>query len=83
MVGFLETKVKEENMTQVVSKVCSNWQWVHNVDSNNRGRILVCGHPQRYQFQVIFKNDQVIHGRAIHLSTSNFFLNYIRVWEKP
>ncbi|KAJ8420949.1 LOW QUALITY PROTEIN: hypothetical protein Cgig2_017688 [Carnegiea gigantea] len=40
MVGFLETKVKEENMTHAVGKVCSNWQWEHNADSSNRGRSL-------------------------------------------
>jgi len=78
MVGFLETKVKEENMTQVVGRVCNNWHWVHNADSMNRGRVLVCWHPQSYNFQVTRQTDQLIHGRALQLSTNkSFFITFV------
>jgi len=45
MVGFIETKVQEKNISQVAEKVCSNWNWVHNADCMNKGRVLVCWHP--------------------------------------
>jgi len=61
MVSFIETKVLEENMAQVVGRVCSNWQRAHNADSMNRGRVLVCWHPHKYHYQVLFHSDQLIH----------------------
>ncbi|KAJ8444075.1 hypothetical protein Cgig2_030932 [Carnegiea gigantea] len=67
MVGFLETKVKEENMTRVIGRVCSNWHWEHNADSINKGRIFV-----------IRKTNQIIHGRAIQLSTNKrYFITFV------
>jgi len=66
MVGFIETKAQERNMAQVAGRVCSNWHWVHNVDSMNKGRVLVCWHHQKYQYQV----SQLIHGKALELPTN-------------
>ena len=73
MVCFIETKVLEENMAQVVGRVCNNWQWAHNADIMNKVRVLVCWHPQRYHFQVLFQTDQLIHGKAMQLSTNKQF----------
>ncbi|KAJ8419834.1 hypothetical protein Cgig2_030511 [Carnegiea gigantea] len=50
LVGFLETKVKEQNMAQVVRNTCYSWHWEHNATSNDKGRILICWHPKAYQF---------------------------------
>jgi len=65
-------------MTKVVGRVCSNWHWDDNADSKNKGRILMGWHPQRYHFQVILKTDQLIHGRALQLSTNKkFFITFV------
>ncbi|KAJ8421499.1 hypothetical protein Cgig2_028519 [Carnegiea gigantea] len=56
----METKVKEENMAQVVRNTCPSWHWEHNATKSEKGRILVCWQPKAYQFQVI---EQLIHGR--------------------
>ncbi|KAJ8421919.1 hypothetical protein Cgig2_025305 [Carnegiea gigantea] len=73
MVGFLETKVKDHNIVQVMGKVCANWQWEHNATMTERGRIILCWHPRKYHFNLILKTDQLIHGEAIHLSTNKKF----------
>ena len=78
MVCFIETKVMEENMAHVAGRVCNNWQWAHNADSIDKGRILVCWHPQRYHYQVMFQNDQLIHGKALQLSSNkHFFITFV------
>ena len=78
MIGLLETKVNEENMKNVVGRICSSWHWEHNADSTNKGRIVVGYHPQRYHFQVILKTDQLIHGTALQLSTNKkFFITFV------
>ena len=65
-------------MTKVVGKISGNWQWEHNADNISKGRILVGWHPQRYQFQMIMKTDQLIHGQAIQLSTNKrFFITFV------
>ncbi|KAJ8420942.1 hypothetical protein Cgig2_002022 [Carnegiea gigantea] len=60
--GFLETKVKEPNIQQVMSKICANWQWEHNATMTERGRIILNWHPRRYNFSPILKTDQLLHG---------------------
>ncbi|KAJ8430287.1 hypothetical protein Cgig2_024719 [Carnegiea gigantea] len=73
MIGFLETKAKDYNIKQVMSRVCPNWQWEHNATMTNRGKIILSWHPRRYQFIIILKTDQLIHGEAIHLPTNQKF----------
>ena len=50
LVGFLETKVKEQHIAQVIRKVCPTWKWTHNATAEERGRIVVCWHPRQYMF---------------------------------
>jgi len=65
-------------MAHVAWRVCNNWQWAHSADSMNKGRILVCWHPQRYHYQVMFQTDQLIHGKAIQLSSNKqFFITFV------
>ncbi|KAJ8422445.1 hypothetical protein Cgig2_033522 [Carnegiea gigantea] len=73
MVGFLKIKIRDQNMVQ---------QWEHNASMTDRGRIILSWHPRRYQFNLILKTDQLIHGEAVHLSTNKKF--YITViYEDP
>ena len=65
-------------MAQVVGRVCSNWQWAHNADSMNKGRVLVCWHPQKYHYQMMFQSDKLIHGKALQLSTNKqFYITFV------
>jgi len=74
----LETKEKMQNISQVVGKVCCNWQWVHNATMTERGRIIVCWHLKRYKYKVIEKSDQMMHGKVIQLSTNKrFFITFM------
>ncbi|KAJ8432338.1 hypothetical protein Cgig2_020687 [Carnegiea gigantea] len=76
--SFLESKVKDQNMVQVMGKVCPYWQWVHNASMTKRGRIILSWHPRRYQFNMILKIDQLIHGEAIHLLTNmKFYITFV------
>ncbi|KAJ8436754.1 hypothetical protein Cgig2_009728 [Carnegiea gigantea] len=78
LVGFLETKVKEENMAQVARNTCPSWHWEHNATNSKKDRILVCWQPKAYQFQVIHKTEQLIHGRVTQMSTNKkFFITFI------
>ncbi|KAJ8419765.1 hypothetical protein Cgig2_009194 [Carnegiea gigantea] len=73
LVGFLETKVKTQNMAQVMGK-----HWDHNATLTDRGRIIVSWHLKRYKFIVIKKNDQMIHGEAIQLATNKrFYITFV------
>jgi len=74
LVGFLETKVKEQNIPKVLGKICPNWQYTHNATAQERGRVIVCWHPRHYMFSKIQVTDQSIHGEAIQLSTNTKFL---------
>ena len=73
MVGFLETKVKEYNMQQVIGKVYANWKWEHNASMTEKGRIILYWHPRRYHFSPIHKTDQLFHGEIMHLSINRRF----------
>ena len=65
-------------MAQVVGKVCHNWQWEHNATMTDRGKIIISWHPRRYQFNMILKTDQMIHGEAIQLSTNKrFYITFV------
>ena len=74
IVGFLETKVKVQNVTQVMGKICPNWNWIHNANANERGRVIVSWHLRHYIFKRILVIDQLIHGEAIQISTNTKFL---------
>ncbi|KAJ8419892.1 hypothetical protein Cgig2_017702 [Carnegiea gigantea] len=71
--GFLETKVKDQNIVEVMGKVFQNSQWEHNASMIDRGRIILSWHPRRYQFNMILKTDQLIHGKVIQLSANKMF----------
>ena len=74
MIGFLETKVQQQNMDIVMSRVCPNWQWRHNATRDERGRIIICWHPRNFRAMVHSISDQFIHGEATHLPTGKCFL---------
>ena len=73
LVGFIETKVKESNIQMVMNRVCPNWHWVHNANSSEKGRIILSWKPSKYQFSMILKTDQLVHGEVYHLPTSKRF----------
>ena len=78
LVGFLETKVKDHNMAQVARNTCYSWYWDHNATSSERGRILICWQPKAYQFQVLYKSEQLIHGKATQMSTNKkVFITFV------
>ena len=78
LVGFLETKVKEQHIAQVIKKVCPRWQWTHNATADEKGRIVVCWHPKEYMFKQLKVIDQMIHGEAIQISTKiKFFITFV------
>jgi len=41
MVGFLETKIKAQNIPHVMGKLCPNWNWIHNANADERRRVFV------------------------------------------
>ncbi|KAJ8419310.1 LOW QUALITY PROTEIN: hypothetical protein Cgig2_009221 [Carnegiea gigantea] len=71
LVRFLETKA--HNIANVMGKIYSNWEWLHNATDTERGRIIISWHPRRYQFFLLHMHDQVIHGKAFQLSTNKWF----------
>ncbi|KAJ8419308.1 hypothetical protein Cgig2_009219 [Carnegiea gigantea] len=61
-----------------MDKVYQNWQWKHNASMTDRGRIILSWHPRRYQFNLILKTNQLIHGEAIQLSTNKkFYITFV------
>ena len=42
MLGFLETKIKIQNLPQVMRNLCPQWNWTSNATSEDRGRVIVC-----------------------------------------
>ena len=78
MIGFLETKVLQQNVDTVMKRVCPHWLWRHNATSEERGRIILCWHPRKFKVLIHFINDQLIHGEATHLPTGKtFFISFI------
>ena len=78
MIGFLETKVKEQNIDHVMNIICPNWQWRHNATRTERGRIILCWHPRRYRLSLVSITDQLLHGEATHLPIGkNFYITFI------
>ena len=78
MIGFLETKVLQQNIDTVMSRVCPNWHWRHNATREERGRIILCWHPRKFRVMVQSISDQLIHGEATHLPTGKtFFISFI------
>ena len=69
----METKVKEQNMAQVVRNTCYSWHWDHNATSSERVRILICWQPKAYQFQVLHKSEQLVYGKATQMSSNKKF----------
>ena len=78
LIGFLETKVQNSKIDDVMHRVCPNWTWIHNATTEERGRIILSWHPRKYRVKIIHINDQIIHGEATHLPTGrSFFISYI------
>ena len=70
LVGFLETKIKLQNIAPVMGKICPTWNWIHNASEEERGRIIVSWHPRHYQFNLLHIIDQMIHKEVVQLTTS-------------
>ena len=77
-VGFLETKVRAHKITHVMGRICPNWNWIHNANDTDRGRIIISWHPREYHFNMLQMNDQLIHGETVQLSTNKkFFITFV------
>ena len=74
MIGYFETKLKIQNLPQVMRNVNPQWKWTSNATSEERGRVKVSWHPKIYNFKELLVTDQLIHGEAIQLSTNTRFL---------
>jgi len=61
LIGMLETKVKVHKVDKVANKLFRGWQWVHNFNAINKGRIWVAWRPQWYSVHLLSKFDQYIH----------------------
>ena len=78
MIGLLETKVKESNVSKVAGKTFLGWIWHHNFELNLRGHILIAWKPNTYNVQVIAKIKQLIHCHAVQLSIHRkFFITFV------
>ncbi|KAJ8424252.1 LOW QUALITY PROTEIN: hypothetical protein Cgig2_007178 [Carnegiea gigantea] len=73
LVGLLEVKVKEKNVVTVAMKTFPGWKWAHNFAANVKGRIWVAWKPNAYDLEVLQVAKQLIHFRALQLSTTKTF----------
>lgn len=61
LVGLIEHKIKEPNVSKVVSTMLPHWNFVSNHSSSPLGRILICWNPLIFNVQVQFQSSQLIH----------------------
>jgi len=57
----VETKVKHENMDEVVSRLFRGWEWYTNVEFNPKIRIWIAWRSQAYQIDVCNTTEELIH----------------------
>ncbi|KAM3233422.1 hypothetical protein P3L10_018781 [Capsicum annuum] len=62
LIAVLEHKVKEGNIKKVVNKVAPGWNYCHNLNLSNNGRILIIWNPAMMHFTVSDISSQYIHG---------------------
>ncbi|XP_077249093.1 uncharacterized protein LOC143888523 [Tasmannia lanceolata] len=64
LICLTETKAKKDDMQQITSAICENWESQTNYDFCVKGRIWVLWDPKVVQFQVLYKTSQIIHGEC-------------------
>ncbi|KAJ8419442.1 hypothetical protein Cgig2_014343 [Carnegiea gigantea] len=78
LMGLLETKIKEKNVTHIANKLFPDWHWCHNFHLNPKGRIWVCWKPRVYHLQVLATTAQLLHCKVHHIeSKKHFFLTFV------
>ncbi len=71
LVGFVEHKVKEPNLSRVMNFICPHWQYAHNFGHSPLGRILVCWDPHLVTVKVLNMSNQHIHCE-VHVTLDDF-----------
>nr|GEZ48495.1 hypothetical protein [Tanacetum cinerariifolium]GEZ49250.1 hypothetical protein [Tanacetum cinerariifolium] len=60
--GFLETHVKQKNLSRICNRVLGNWDWASNISSCTGGtRIIVGWDPSSVRVMVLEQSSQVLH----------------------
>ncbi|KAJ8426568.1 hypothetical protein Cgig2_010627 [Carnegiea gigantea] len=73
LADFLETKVKRENVNKVVNNLCQGWDWHSNIQSSEKDRIWILWRPNCYAVTIVATTNQMVHCKAIQLSTQKKF----------
>ena len=53
LIGLLETKVKQNKVDIMASKILPGWQWQHNFLLNPKGRIWMAWKSSIYQIEIL------------------------------
>ena len=65
LVGVLETRVRAENSSQIISSILPYWQSVTNYSQHPNGRIWLIWDPSIFQVSPLLITDQLIHMEVI------------------
>lgn len=78
LVGLLETKVKDKNVSTIARRTCPGWKWIHNIALNPNGRIWIAWEPRIYGIKMLSMADQVIQCHATQLQDNEkLFITFV------
>ncbi|GAV74020.1 Exo_endo_phos domain-containing protein [Cephalotus follicularis] len=63
--GLLESRVKVNNLDNVVRNICNKWLYTSNHNVSLSGRVVVAWNPSNLSFVPALVTEQAIHGHAI------------------
>lgn len=74
--GLLETKFSSASFLLFRNKFCPSWNFCHNFDLVNNGKILLLWNPTNVVVDVVKVEEQVIHARiTCRITNSSFHLS--------
>lgn len=76
IMAFLETKIKVDNSSRVMSIISSSGKWAHNYLFAYNGRIWLCWDDSIVDVRILFTGAQLIHCEVIW-GQERFFCSFI------
>ncbi|XP_059306501.1 uncharacterized protein LOC132057943 [Lycium ferocissimum] len=74
LVGFVETKIKENIIEQVASRLFSDWGLITNLDQHLNERVLITWRPDYFEVTLKSSTAQAVTCEVVHTALQTTFL---------
>ncbi|OIT18997.1 hypothetical protein A4A49_64742, partial [Nicotiana attenuata] len=74
LVGMIETRIKNNKVEGIVSKMFGGWEHFSNHNAHYNGRILIVWRPEYYKIRVVYESAQAVTCEVFYVPIQKEFI---------